>query len=61
MNDITFCPGTDCPLKQRCLRYLQGMQHDDLGNYGYWWMEPAYSNCACDNYLKTENKKKEEQ
>lgn len=54
MNDISFCPGTGCPLKERCRRYTFGLNRVDLGDYGYWWIVPAYSNCKCDNYLINE-------
>lgn len=57
MNDISFCPGTGCPLKELCRRYSLGLHQADLGDYGYWWLTPAYSNCKCDNYLKDDSLK----
>lgn len=35
-DDMTYCKGKNCLLKDNCIRYLEG-QH--VGNGFHWWME----------------------
>ena len=45
--DITLCPGTGCPLKNKCKRYTAGVKAIELGFFPLWWMEPDYNNGNC--------------
>ena len=38
MNDIEFCKGTDCPLKDNCSRFILGLNAPKFS----WWIEPLY-------------------
>lgn len=46
-DDITFCKGGECPLRERCYRYTRPARGD------FWWMDPPYRQVRgdCDYYL----------
>lgn len=50
--DLTLCPGTGCPLKEKCKRYTAGVKAIELGFSPLWWMEPEYRNRTCKNLMK---------
>lgn len=33
--DFTYCQGIGCPLKERCVRYVEGLMLPD----GNWWWQ----------------------
>lgn len=50
MNDIDYCKGTDCPLKDNCARHILSLEEPKP--YA-WWTEPAYNKetDSCELYL----------
>ena len=50
MNDQAFCRGGDCPLKNNCWRYIQGMGVPPMFA---WYEEPGYDKKTkiCELYL----------
>ena len=50
MNDVSFCSGIGCKMKNRCLRWIFGKKAKVNGIY--WWVDPAYNNGGCRLFLK---------
>lgn len=50
MNDKDFCPGTKCPIRDNCWRYIHGLGAPKLITN---WEEPHYDKetKSCDQYL----------
>lgn len=51
MADIAKCPGTRCPQKQSCYRYLA--PEEDWQEY----MSPEFDGTECEYYWPTKEKK----
>lgn len=49
-NDVDFCNGIGCGIRNRCLRYIFGKKAK--ANHLYWWVDPKYSNGKCELFLK---------
>lgn len=47
MNDYAFCNNSDCPLKDNCWRYIQGMN----AKGDNWWTEGEWDGKMCKLYL----------
>jgi len=45
MPDITMCPGTDCPQKEKCYRFTA-----KPSDYQSWFMKPPIEDGKCDYY-----------
>jgi hypothetical protein len=45
MSDITMCPGTNCPQKEKCHRFTAC-----IGEYQSWFIEAPIKDGKCDMY-----------
>jgi len=43
--DITMCPGTNCPQKEKCYRFTA-----KPSDYQSWFMKPPIEDGKCDYY-----------
>ena len=52
MNDIDYCTGINCPLKNKCKRHLMYLFDSRMGLN--WWVEPSYreENKSCELFIK---------
>lgn len=51
MPDIAMCKGDDCPLKEKCYRYLAKPDH-----YQSYFMIPPYKDGKCDHFWEVGNR-----
>lgn len=49
-NDEAMCGGHACPLKEKCQRYLSGLES---GGFGYWTMA-MYKDGKCEQFKPIE-------
>lgn len=47
MNDITYCNNKDCPLKDNCWRYIQGMN----AKGHIWVFKGEWNGKSCAYYM----------
>ena len=38
-RDVTYCKGSNCALKEHCVRYSDGLKVNEEKDGNYWWME----------------------
>lgn len=52
MYDMDLCNGIKCPLKDKCLRYTHGLKAIENNRSFSWWVEPAYNEGNCYNFIE---------
>jgi hypothetical protein len=45
-NEFSYCTGNSCPLKGRCLRFLESFEA------AMKWIMPSYKDNKCDNFIQ---------
>lgn len=54
--DIDFCSGDGCKLKDKCVRYLTGVEAIRIGWTPCWWTEPVFENGNCILFIQKKEK-----
>ena len=50
--DFTFCVGEYCPLKEKCDRYVSGLESEEWFSS---WMAPKFEDEDCEYFIDIEN------
>ena len=54
--DIDLCSGDGCKLKDKCARYLNGVEALRIGWAPCWWTEPVFENGNCILFIQKKGK-----
>ena len=47
MEDVALCPGTNCPIRRNCKRYVDWAFRSKGDKFPAWWTEPVYKDGDC--------------
>lgn len=54
--DMDLCSGDGCKLKDKCVRYLTGIEALRIGWAPCWWTEPVFENGNCILFIQKKEK-----
>lgn len=54
--DMDLCSGDGCKLKDKCVRYLTGVEAIRIEWAPCWWTEPVFENGNCILFIQKKEK-----